>query len=253
MRVLNTSTCRQAVRTWSGPWVLGPGSWVLGPGSWVLGPGSWVLGPGSLNFSTPLKPPSGLNPRCCTWLSRALCPMPAAMTGTAPAAGSPAGDRGFLNAAARACPASGSSCQADGYPVCPGNHLGSSPGRRGLPARRRRGLFAVPDLAIGDDRHLAPYVRCVRRCVHVGLAGDFDEARQQLFGPPYQMDVTALGPGDDGRIRVHVGEQQNRHEVGWLLSVPRYGPLWGRDIVPALPESCLVAVLTRPSGSAPWG
>ena len=156
--------------------------------------------------------------------------MPAAMTGTAPAAGSPAGDRGFLNAAARACPASGSSCQADGYPVCPGNHLGSSPGRRGLPARRRRGLFAVPDLAIGDDRHLAPYVRCLRRCVHVGLAGDFDEARQQLFGPPYQMDVTALGPGDDGRIRVHVGEQQNRHEVGWLLSVPRYGPLWGRDI-----------------------
>ena len=74
-----------------------------------------------------------------------------------------------------------------------------------------------------------------------------------MFGPPYQMDVTALGPGDDGRIRVHAGEQQNRHEVGWLLSVPRYGPLWGRDIVPALPESCLVAVLTRPSGSALWG
>ncbi len=66
--------------------------------------------------------------------------------------------------------------------------------------------------------------------MHVGLAGDFDEARQQLFGPPYQMDVTALGPGDDGRIRVHVGEQRNRHEVGWLLSVPRYGPLWGTDI-----------------------
>ena len=32
----------------------------------------------------------------------------------------------------------------------------------------------------------------------------------------------------------------------------RYGPLWGRGHFPALPESCLFAVL-RPSGSALWG
>ena len=74
-----------------------------------------------------------------------------------------------------------------------------------------------------------------------------------MFGPPYQMDVTALGPGYDGRIRVHVGEQQNRHEVGWLLSVPRYGPLWGTDIFWRSRRSCLVAVLTRPLRDRPVG
>ena len=76
--------------------------------------------------------------------------------------------------------------------------------------------FRIPDLAVGDDRHLAPYVRCVRWSAHVGLPGDFDEAGQQPVGPPDQVHVAALGPGDDGRIRVHVREQQNGHEVAGL-------------------------------------
>ena len=40
--------------------------------------------------------------------------------------------------------------------------------------------------------------------------------------PPDQVDVAALGPGDDGRIRVHVGEQQHGYEVIGLCQGLRY-------------------------------
>ena len=40
--------------------------------------------------------------------------------------------------------------------------------------------------------------------------------------PPDQMDVAPLGPGADGNIGVHVGEQQNGHEVVGLCQGLRY-------------------------------
>ena len=43
-----------------------------------------------------------------------------------------------------------------------------------------------------------------------------------------------------------------RQPPGGVVGVP-LRPVVGQGHFPALPESCLVAVLTRPSGSALWG
>ena len=47
-----------------------------------------------------------------------------------------------------------------------------------------------------------------------------------------------------------MAEKSPTHGCSWVF---RYGPLWGRDIVPVLPEGLVRTATRQLSGSALWG
>ena len=72
--------------------------------------------------------------------------------------------------------------------------------------------FRIPDLAIGDDRHLPLNVHRHGWCAYYGFPGDLNETGQKRVRLPDQVYVAALGPVGNCRIGLHVGEYQDGDE-----------------------------------------